>query len=121
MQVLYDAGCGLCAPFARFAMRRDRKRRLEFVPLDSTEGRALRKKLDIPAELDSVILIAEGRIVRRSTAILAILRSLGFPWSLAAALLLVPRVLRDALYDIVARHRSRWFGRCDIPSQRRSS
>jgi predicted DCC family thiol-disulfide oxidoreductase YuxK len=47
----------------------------------------------------------------RSTAALRALRALGGAWRLTRIVELVPRVIRDAVYDWVARHRFRWFGR----------
>ena len=54
-----------------------------------------------------------------SDAALRIARLLGFPWSLAAVGLIVPRFVRDAVYRFIARHRYRWFGReesCRVPT-----
>lgn len=60
------------------------------------------------------------RALVRSEAALAIARRLRFPWPLLAALArVVPRRLRDAVYDAVARRRTRWYGRldaCPLPS-----
>ena len=66
----------------------------------------------------SIILIEDGQLYRKSTAVLRIARRLPLPWSLAAAALLVPRPLRDAAYAVVAAVRHRIAGRsnaCEIP------
>ncbi|HMQ15513.1 MAG TPA: DCC1-like thiol-disulfide oxidoreductase family protein, partial [Phycisphaerae bacterium] len=73
--------------------------------------------------LDTVVLLRAGRVYVRSGAALRILRGLGFPWSLLSILLAVPRPVRDALYDGIARRRYRWFGRrdaCAAPPELRS-
>ena len=62
---------------------------------------------------DSIVLIDEGRLFTRSTAALRIARRLRFPWPLLYGLIVVPRPLRDFLYDWVARNRYRWFGKRD--------
>ncbi len=48
---------------------------------------------------------------RDSDAILAIYQGLGFPWSLARILRIVPASWRDPVYRLVARNRYRLFGR----------
>jgi predicted DCC family thiol-disulfide oxidoreductase YuxK len=73
-----------------------------------------------PADLPDSIVLVEGKAVWvRSTAALRVARGIGLPWSLAYAFILVPRPLRDAVYDWIARHRYRWFGRrdtCRVPT-----
>ena len=47
-----------------------------------------------------------------------ILARLGLPWSLARAGYVLPRPVRDPLYDVIARNRLRWFGvreQCFVP------
>ena len=68
---------------------------------------------------DSVVLIEDGRVYTRSTAALRIVRRLVFPWPLIYALMVVPRPLRDMVYDLIARHRYWWFGKrdaCMVPT-----
>jgi predicted DCC family thiol-disulfide oxidoreductase YuxK len=112
--VLFDGVCNLCHGVVRFAIRRDRAARLRFAPLQSPAGRALlaRAGLD-PDALDGVVLIDGKGAHQRSAAALCVARSLGGLWRLAGWLLLIPRPLRDAVYDFVANHRYRWFGRRD--------
>jgi hypothetical protein len=46
---------------------------------------------------------------------------LGFPFSLLGIFRLIPAALRDAVYDLIARNRKRWFGKttkCRIPAPR---
>lgn len=110
--VLFDGVCNLCEGLVRWLIPRDPHARLRFAALQSPVGRALlaRHGRD-PDALDSVVLIdGEGAHVR-SEAALRIAAVLGGPWRwLAAALRVVPRPLRDAGYDWIARHRYRWFG-----------
>ncbi|NUQ50896.1 MAG: DUF393 domain-containing protein, partial [Phycisphaerae bacterium] len=78
----------------------------------------------VPARmLDTVVLLQGGQVHVRSGAALRILRRLGFPWSMLSILLAVPRPVRDAIYDWIARRRYRWFGRrdsCAVPPALRS-
>jgi predicted DCC family thiol-disulfide oxidoreductase YuxK len=60
------------------------------------------------------VLMDGGRVYTRSSAALRIAGGLRFPWSLARVQIVVPRPLRDWVYDLVARHRYQWFGRQDV-------
>ena len=60
----------------------------------------------------------------RSDAILQILRDLGGFWRVVSWLRVIPRPLRNALYDRIARHRYAWFGRyeaCRLPTSAESA
>jgi predicted DCC family thiol-disulfide oxidoreductase YuxK len=109
--LFYDGGCGLCHRSVRFVVAADPEGRFRFAPLGGETFRgavlpALREGLP-----DSIVLrTAEGALLVRSDAALHVLRRLGGRWRLLAALLgLLPRRLRDAGYDFVARRRARWF------------
>jgi predicted DCC family thiol-disulfide oxidoreductase YuxK len=88
--------------------------------LQSTSATRLLARLRVPDPLpDSIVLVEDDRVFTRSTAALRIGRRLTFPWPLTAILLMLPRPLRDWLYDVVSRHRYRWFGRrdaCMVPT-----
>lgn len=118
MIIYFDGFCGLCDRFVQFVLRRDRAARYRFAPLQgSTAGERVPPSLD-PRTSQTVILEDAGRFRVRSDAALAILSGLGGPWRLAGLLRVIPRPLRDAIYDLVARNRERWFGRraeCRVP------
>jgi predicted DCC family thiol-disulfide oxidoreductase YuxK len=118
--VFFDGVCNLCNGAVNFLLDRDRDRRLRFAPLQGRTFEALRAAHSGLAGLDSLVLVdAEGLHIR-SEAALRLSRYLGLSWRLLGRLgLLVPRALRDWLYDRVARNRYRWFGRrdsCRIPT-----
>jgi predicted DCC family thiol-disulfide oxidoreductase YuxK len=67
----------------------------------------------------SVILFENGKVYQKSTAALRLAVKLGFPWFLAGIFFIIPRFLRDWVYDYIARNRYRWFGKkdaCMIPT-----
>ena len=97
--------------------RHDRREYFVFVPRQSDAGAALRTEHGIAPELDSIVLIEDGRAFTRSTASLRILRQLGWFGALLGGLLIVPTWLRDPAYAAFARQRYR-FGRvahCALP------
>jgi predicted DCC family thiol-disulfide oxidoreductase YuxK len=112
--VLFDGVCNLCNGFVQFVIARDPAGRFRFAALQSAVARELLARHANPDRMpDSVALVEEGRLFNRSTAALRIARRLTFPWPLAYAFILVPRPLRDWIYDLVAKRRYGWFGRRD--------
>jgi predicted DCC family thiol-disulfide oxidoreductase YuxK len=118
--VYYDGLCGLCDGFVRFIAARDRLARYRFAPLQGETARARLGEGLRSEELKTVVLEERtGSIRVRSDAALAILAGLGHGWQLVSALRIVPRPVRDWVYDFIARHRFRWFRKraeCRIPA-----
>jgi predicted DCC family thiol-disulfide oxidoreductase YuxK len=112
--ILFDGVCNLCNGFVQFVIARDPSARFRFAALQSGAAAALLREAGVTAPLpDSIVLVEGGRVYVRSAAALRILRGLRFPWPLAFAAIAVPRVVRDRVYDFIAAHRYRWFGRRD--------
>jgi predicted DCC family thiol-disulfide oxidoreductase YuxK len=117
---LFDGVCNLCNGFVQFVIERDPDGRFHFGALQSAAARRVLDQRDVPSPLpDSVVLVEEGRVFTGSTAALRIVRHLRFPWPLMAALLAIPRPLRDWIYAMVASRRYLWFGKredCMVPT-----
>ena len=109
--ILFDGTCNLCDWTVRFVIRHDPAGRCRFASLQSAAARRLLEPLGLnPQAFDSVVLLADGRIYLKSEAALSIASHLAWPWRWLRLLRIVPRPLRDLVYDLVARHRHRWFG-----------
>ena len=110
--VFYDGTCGLCHRGVRFFLAEDRVgTSFQFAPLG---GELYRKEIGDQAGLPDSIIVrtAAGETLIRSTAILHLAKRLGGWWRVLATLgWVVPRPLRDAAYDVIARVRYRVFGR----------
>jgi len=119
--VLFDGVCNLCSGFVQFILPRDDEGKYRFASLQSDVGRALLAEHDLPRdELDSVVLIEGGESYVKSAAILRIATGLGGVYRFLSPFRYLPRSVRDRLYDFVADHRYRWFGkkdRCMMPSE----
>ena len=118
--ILFDGVCNLCNRAVVFVLRRDRGGVFRFASLQSAAGRALLEGAGLaPGSLETMVVVVGGRAYVRSDAAIEIARRLPGGWRLVAALArLVPRPLRDAAYDLVARNRYRLFGRresCMLP------
>jgi predicted DCC family thiol-disulfide oxidoreductase YuxK len=117
--VFFDGVCGLCQRVVDVLLRADRAARLRFAPLQGDTARRMLPPRPPDAAGWSVVYLDEHGVHERTDALLEVTRRLGGAWRLVAALRVVPRPLRDALYRVIARHRYRWFGRrvaCRIPS-----
>lgn len=113
--LLVDGVCNLCSGSVRFIADRERAPRLYFASLQSSVGRRLLREHGIdPDALASLVLIDAEGAHHRSDAALRIARELRAPWSWLTVFRIVPRPLRDAVYDFIARYRYRWFGRQDV-------
>jgi len=62
---------------------------------------------------ETLLLLDDGQIYERSSAVLRIVSHLRFPWNLLGVLRIIPRPIRDAIYGLIARNRYRWFGKQD--------
>ena len=118
--VLYDGTCGLCDRSVQLILRNDRRGRFRFAALQSDAGQALLRKYGLPTEeLDSVVLVEDGKAYRKSKAGLRIARRLDAPWPVFWPLSIIPGAVSNVFYDLVARNRYRLFGKldaCPIPS-----
>jgi predicted DCC family thiol-disulfide oxidoreductase YuxK len=125
--VLDDGVCGLCNGVFQFVLPRDRRSRIRFAALQGSYAAETLARHGIappPGAPQSIVVVAHPgtsteRLYFRSEAALRIGAALQGPWRLIGLLRIVPRVLRDWVYDRVARSRYRVFGRfdaCPIPS-----
>jgi len=116
--VFFDGHCGLCDWFVNFVISEDHKHSLLFSPLQGETAKSKIGTIEIK-QLQSVILYDNKKIYRQSDAVLRILGYLGGFWRLLECATILPRGLRDRIYDYVARHRYQWFGQhesCRIPT-----
>lgn len=118
--ILFDGVCNLCNGFVRFVIERDSGAHFRFAALSSSAAARLLGEAGVKPPLpDTIILIQDGAVYYRSDAPLRIARGLKFPWPLAYGLVVVPRFVRDRVYDFIAARRYRWFGRreaCMVPT-----
>jgi predicted DCC family thiol-disulfide oxidoreductase YuxK len=96
-------------------IERDPRGRFQFAPLQSKVAASLLAQHPGHAVLpDSVVLVDQSGLYVKSAAALRVARGLRFPWPVFWIFMLVPRPVRDWIYDFVARHRYRWFGKRDV-------
>lgn len=119
--VLFDGVCNLCDKSVRFIFRHDPSGYFRFAPLQSETGQKLLAEAGASApDLNSILLIEDGKVYDRSTAALRIARRLSAPFSALWMGMIVPKPLRDFVYKIIAKNRYKWFGQkesCEMPPQ----
>lgn len=130
--ILFDGVCNLCSRSVQFILKRDKRGRFRFASLQSPVGQALLQQAGLPADhIDTFVLIENSnlpilstgvtagtppsaiKVYTRSSGALRVLRLLGGAWALLYIFWIIPRPIRDIVYDWVARHRYRWFGKQD--------
>lgn len=110
--ILFDGVCNLCTGSVRFVINRDSRKRFRFASLQSPVSEKLLGPDAPPRDrLESMILVVGGRVYRKSTAALLTARRLDGLWPLLSILLVIPRPLRDAIYDSIGSRRYRLFGK----------
>ena len=118
--LLFDGVCNLCNGAVNFIIDRDPEGYFKFAPLQSDVAEEMLGAFGLSnASLDSMVLVEGNRCYRRSTAVLMTARRLGPPWALVYAFIVVPRPVRDAIYDWIAENRYHWFGKreaCRVPT-----
>jgi len=112
--LVFDGVCRWCNMWVTFTIDHDPQRRFKFATLQSQPAQRILKDLRLPTDdFDTVLFIEQGRIFAKSTAVLKVLKELAGYWPLFYLGILIPRPLRDTVYDYLARRRYRWMGKAD--------
>lgn len=114
--IIFDGICGLCNTSVDILIALDTHRRFKYT---SVQGEFV-KTLDIEQDIDSIIFYEDRTLYYKSTAILKILKSLGGIWVIVNIFYLIPRVVRDFVYDVIAKYRYNIFGKmesCRVPNK----
>ncbi len=111
--VLFDGVCNFCNGAVNFIIRNDPDKKFKFAALQSEAGQELRSRFAIGDDIDSIILVENGKAYLHSTAGLRVAKTLGGIWSLGYVFIVVPAFIRDWAYRLFARNRYKLFGRQD--------
>jgi len=118
--VVFDGTCNFCAGSVNFILRHEAGPDLRFAPLQSAAGARLLRQFGFdPADARTFVLLSNGVVYTKSAAALRVCAHFRGAWQWLGAVRIVPRPLRDWVYDRFARNRYRWFGRretCMLPT-----
>ena len=114
--IIFDGVCGFCNKSVDTLIRIDTQKRFHYTSL---QGEFV-KSLTLQKNIDSIVFYENGTLYYKSTAILKILRSLGGIWIFTNLFYFIPRVIRDYIYDFIAKYRYKIFGKmesCRMPKK----
>jgi predicted DCC family thiol-disulfide oxidoreductase YuxK len=117
--VLYDGVCGLCNRAVQFLLKRDRHDRFRFASLQSDFAATLLQRHGIDhTNLDTVYAVVNHgetneKLLAKGDAFLFFAKVLGGVWSVSRLGRVIPRPIRNWLYDFVAANRYRVFGKAE--------
>lgn len=118
--ILFDGVCNLCNASVNFVIKHDKKAQFLFASFQSDAAKEIMLHFNLKnLNLDSIVLIDDGKIYEKSTAILIIARLLNGGYKLFYFFIVIPKSVRDRLYSYIAKNRYKFFGkreRCMIPS-----
>ena len=109
--VLFDGDCHFCNSSVQFIIKHDHKGIYYFAPLQSKRAQVLLEKYQISSDMNSIVLIENGKAYIKSTAVLRICRNLHGMWRFLYLFTILPKRVLDLFYDIIAKNRYRWFGK----------
>lgn len=118
--IFFDGVCNLCNASVDFIIARDTKRHFRYASLQSDVGQVMLRKHNLPTTEFSTFLYLDGDTLHtKSSGALRVAVTLGGWYSLMGAFLMIPPFIRNAIYDLIAKHRYRWFGKrdtCRLPT-----
>lgn len=118
--ILFDGVCNLCSASVQYVIKHDPEKIFRFASLQSSFGKKVLSKYNLPSNnYNSFILYADNKIYTRSAAALLVAKKLKGFIKLLYAFIIIPKFIRDAVYNIIAKNRYKWFGKkneCWLPT-----
>lgn len=118
--ILFDGICNLCNSSVQYVIKHDRAGIFKFATLQSETGLDLLRKYDLSSsDLNSFILIRNGQAFTKSTAALKVTKELKGMIKILYGFIIVPSIIRNVVYNIIAKNRYKWFGKkdtCMVPT-----
>lgn len=118
--ILFDGVCKLCNAWSNFIIKHDRQRVFKLCSVQSKEGKQILLHFGLPSESYETMLYVEGnQSFQKSEAFFQIMTQLGYPWKIVYIFKVIPKPLRDWMYDRIALNRYSLFGKydyCTLPS-----
>lgn len=118
--VLFDGVCNLCNGFVQFCIEQDQTGQIKYASLQSDIGQILLKKHHLDhTSLATVVLIQDNQAYVQSDVPLQLFKKFGGFWRVLYGFVIIPKFIRDRIYDFIAKNRYKWFGKqesCWMPT-----
>lgn len=115
--IIFDGVCNLCNSAMRFIYKRDRKKIFSYFSLQSTEAKQLLNHYsNIPESSDTVYYLRDKKLLVKSSAVLYIFKDIGRAYSMLFIFMLMPKFVRNFIYDRIAKNRYSIFGKTNYCS-----
>lgn len=112
--ILFDGVCNLCNAAIQFVIKHDKQKHFKFAALQSNAGQQLLKQYQLPSQnFNSFVLIQNEKAYTKSTAALMVSKQLAGITKLLYGFIIVPPLIRNAVYNFIAKNRYKWFGKKD--------
>ena len=108
--LLFDGKCVLCNQVILFFLKHEKNKELHFISIESELGISIKNYFEINTKTDSMILIKNHDAFIKSCAALRLTKYMKGGWPLLIVLVIIPPFIRNFFYDLIARHRKKWFG-----------
>jgi predicted DCC family thiol-disulfide oxidoreductase YuxK len=112
--ILFDGVCKLCNAWSNFIIQHDHQHVYKLCSVQSDEGQKILKHFGLPTDVfDSMLYVEGDAVYKQSDAFFNVVTQLGFPWKVVCIFRIIPKPLRNWLYDRIALNRYRLFGKYD--------
>lgn len=123
--LLFDGVCNFCNFWVNFIISRDKKDIFRFASLQSEFGKSILNYLNLSTKnFDTFVLIEGKHFYFKSTAALKVIKNINGWLKVLYPLILLPKFLRDSVYNLIAKNRYKIFGRsdtCRVPTESEKS
>jgi predicted DCC family thiol-disulfide oxidoreductase YuxK len=120
--VFFDNICHLCIHSVQSILKHNKDQSIQFASIQSELGSSVLSFYGLPTQMyETMLYIEKGQLYTKSTAAIKIAKRLSFPWCLLQAGVVIPRFIRDGVYDLIARNRYKLFGKrdqCYLPDEK---
>ncbi len=109
--ILFDGDCNLCNSSVKFVISHDSKKHFLLISLQSDAAKNILLQLHQKSfeNFDSIVLVSQQKVYYKSDAALRIARHLDGIIKIFYFFMIIPKPLRDLVYDCIAKNRYRWF------------
>ena len=118
--ILFDGVCNFCNSAVNFTLKRNKKANIMFAPMQSGAGAKILQQYNLDQnDMKSFIFIDNGVVYKQSTGALRVCKYLSGLWPICYGLIIIPKFIRDGIYNWIAKNRYKWFGQkqaCMIPT-----